>query len=200
MIIKIVCAGDEAFGKIYREEPDEFLLGVDGGIHSILRAGKIPDLALGDFDSVDIRSVSAFCHTIRIYPQMKDEGDLELAIREIADWPAERISIYNATGGRIDHFLAAINLLLRYSHLPLEIIDLRNRICLLDDGSIILPSSYRYCSFFAISEDTVISLSGFKYELSNYRLHPTDNLCLSNEVLSEGLVRTNKKLLLVQSF
>lgn len=200
MIIKIVCAGEEGFAKLYRKDVDEFLIGVDGGINSILRTGNIPDLALGDFDSIDIRKVSAKCHTLRIYPQAKDYGDLELAIQEIETWHAERISIYNATGGRIDHFLAAVNILIRYQHLPLEIIDLRNWICLIDDGYKPQKSEYRYCSFFAISEATVISLNGFKYELHDYALAPTDNLCLSNEIIQEAVVRTNKKLLLVQSF
>jgi thiamine pyrophosphokinase len=199
MIVKIVCAGDDSFSKLYQKEEGEFLLGVDSGCLSIIAAGGYPDLAIGDFDSIDIQKIIPFSKIIKIFPENKDYSDLELAIREIENYRAQKIHIYNVTGGRLDHFFAALNVLIRYSHLNLEILDERNRFRIISGKTEVFRSKYRYLSFFAIDDDTHISLSGFKYDLDNYHLERTDNLCLSNEVINHGIIITDKKVLIVET-
>lgn len=199
MIAKLVCAGADSFRELYIPEEGELLVGVDGGTMKIIEAGLRPHLAIGDFDSGDLAFIARHAERLVIFPERKDYGDLELAVREIAPLKPEKVLVFNGTGGRLDHFLTAVNVLIRYSDLNIEILDGRNSIKIVA-GSVEVPkSAYKYCSFFAVEEGTVISLSGFKYNLKEHRLAPYDNLCLSNEVEEAGLVRTNKKVLMVRT-
>lgn len=198
MIIKIVCAGFDEFKKLYTPSPSEMLVGVDGGINEIVRLGKEVDLAVGDFDSCNIEEVVMYCNKIRVYPKDKDLGDLELAILEVKDFEFEKIEIYNATGGRLDHYQACINILAKYPNLNIELIDGRNRIKVTDKNVEIKQSEYKYVSLFAIDDGAKVTLTGFKYDLNNYSLNRLDNLALSNEIIADiAKIEVNGKRLLM---
>ncbi len=199
MIAKMVCAGSDCFKELYEHDDDEFLVGVDGGALSIIASGYRPQFALGDFDSGNLAEIASYCDLIKIYPSRKDYGDLELAVMEISKFNPEKIFIYNATGDRLDHFLATVNVLVKYPKLNIEILDCRNSIKLLVKDALISKTNYKYLSLFALEDETIISLKGFKYNLENYHLARFDNLCLSNETDCDGKISTNKKLLLVQT-
>jgi len=197
MIIKIVCAGNNHFEELYQKDEDELLVGVDGGIENILNLGLKVDLALGDFDSTDIEKVKAACSNVKVFPKEKDFGDLELAIIEVIDLDFEKIIIYNATGNRLDHFYATINVLIKYSDYNIEILDKSNSIKIIKNDTIIEKTKYKYCSLFAVEEDTIISLTNLKYNLTDYLLKRDDNLCLSNEIIEKGLIKVNNRKLIV---
>ncbi|MDD4000206.1 MAG: thiamine diphosphokinase [Bacilli bacterium] len=199
MIIKLVCAGGGGFQELYEHDEGEFLVGIDGGSLSIIKAGLKLDYAIGDFDSVNLALIAPYAALVKIYPSKKNYSDLELAIREFADLKPKKIIIYNGTGGRLDHFLAAINLIIKYDYLDIELLDGSNSIKLLLNDSIIKKTKYKYLSLFALEAGTVISLQGLKYNLDNYHLSCLDNLCISNEISTEAKICTNKKLLLVQT-
>ena len=112
MIAKLVCAGVDAFKEIYAPDENEILVGVDGGALKIIEAGYKPKIAIGDFDSGNLLLIARHAERMIIHPEKKDHGDLELAIQEIAPLEPEKILIYDSTGGRLDHFLAALNILI----------------------------------------------------------------------------------------
>jgi thiamine pyrophosphokinase len=198
MIIKIVCAGFDEFKRLYTPAKKEMLVGVDGGINEIVRLGKEVDLAVGDFDSCNIEEVVMYCNKIRVYPKDKDLGDLELAILEVKDMKFDKIEIHNATGGRLDHYQACINILAKYADLNIELIDGRNRIRVIDKNIEIENSDYQYVSLFAIDDGARVTLTGFKYDLNNYLLNRLDNLGLSNEVIADkAKIEVNGKRLLM---
>lgn len=201
MIIKIVNAGVNCFKNMYRPDPDEFLVGVDGGIYNIIELGLGVDLAVGDFDSCNIEEVITHCSEVITYPKEKDYSDLELALQGVLQKGARRIEIYNATGGRLDHFIAALNLVIRFAHYNVEMFDERNHIYVIDKTTVIKKSHYKYCSFFAAEESVHISLSGFKYNLKDHLLLPLDNLCLSNEICDEEgkITFEGKKVLVMET-
>ena len=198
MIIKIVCASKDEFKELYTKSNEEMLVGVDGGIYEIISLDKKVDLAVGDFDSCNIEEVVMHCNKIRVYPKDKDFGDLELAIMEVKDLEFEKIEIYNATGGRLDHYQATLNVLAKYSYLNIELIDLKNRIRVIDKHLKLSKSEYKYISLFAIDDSTRVTLTGFKYDLSNYLLNKLDNLVLSNEIVDNfGEIEVNGKRLIL---
>lgn len=198
MIIKIVCAGINNFQELYTEDENEMLVGVDGGIYEIVNMNKKVDLAVGDFDSCNIEEVVMHCNKIRVFPKDKDYGDLELAVMEVKDLNFDKIQIYNATGGRHDHYQATLNVLAKYSDLNIEIIDKTNRIRVVDKPIKVIKGDNKYVSLFAIDEGVRVTLNGFKYPLTNYLLNKLDNLGLSNEILEdEGEIEINGKRVLL---
>ena len=80
---------------------------------------------------------------------------------------------------------------------------------LIDDNSLIRlcdyeenfqKDEYKFYSFFALSEVEGLSLSGFKYELTDYTLKPFDTLGVSNELVSDGFLSFKSgELLLIKT-
>ena len=55
-----------------------------------------------------------------------------------------------------------------------------------------------YVSFVPLSEETIISLAGFKYVLDDYVLHQGLSICQSNEIKEdEAFIKIKKGLLIV---
>jgi thiamine pyrophosphokinase len=92
----------------------DLVIGADGGAARALEWGLVPDLVVGDMDSLaaDIQPVlegrgSEFV----IHPRAKDETDLELALTVAVERGAREIIVLGALGGRLDHTLANVLLL-----------------------------------------------------------------------------------------
>ena len=91
--------------------PDDHLYAADGGLHHILAFDQLPNLVIGDLDSIDgglVRRLKSRSIEILQYPPRKDETDLELALREAVKRGAEEILIFGALGGRWDQTFANI--------------------------------------------------------------------------------------------
>ncbi len=92
-----------------------FLIAVDGGANHCFEMGLIPNLILGDFDSIEPHVLEAFSNVSKQhYPSNKDKTDLELAIEYVYHSQTEKIIAFGALGGRTDHILGNLILLSRY--------------------------------------------------------------------------------------
>jgi len=100
----------------------------DGGTQHALALGLIPEVIIGDLDSLPPEIVSqmeAAGVTIHRHPEDKDQTDLELALAlAVAEKPKE-ILLVTALGGRLDQMLANILLLTHpdYASVRLILID-----------------------------------------------------------------------------
>jgi len=93
----------------------DFVIAVDGGLNHCVRLGLPPSLLLGDLDSVtpdQVEAMTALGVRIERFPPAKDETDLELALLWAAANGFSSILIFGALGGRIDHTIANLSLLL----------------------------------------------------------------------------------------
>ncbi len=94
-------------------------IAADSGIHHAHRAGRDPDVLIGDLDSVRRsaldRAVAAGTEIVR-HPVDKDDTDLSLAVDLVLDRTADAASttdvlVVGGHGGRSDHLLANLLLL-----------------------------------------------------------------------------------------
>ncbi len=95
------------------------VIAADAGGHYFLTAQplplRLPDFLLGDFDSLEPSERQRLIDlgaSLRQFPAQKDETDLELALDLAIAEGASEIRILGALGGRIDHTLGNIGLLL----------------------------------------------------------------------------------------
>ena len=181
---------------LYFQEANEFIVGVDAGLTLLLEKGMTIDLAVGDFDSIDeetlaqVRSISK--ETIQL-PVKKNQTDLAFALEYLyQNMDYQSITVYGGIGGRIDHFLANINLIKQYD---LEFIDNHHRLYPLKKGQYQVYNQHTYISFFAIEDVYDLTIKGFEYELDNYYLSKNDSLCVSNR--GSGEIAFSKGRLLV---
>jgi thiamine pyrophosphokinase len=92
----------------------DLVIAADGGANWLARHGLVPDVLVGDMDSVgdEIRNcVERDGGLLVMAEREKDETDLELALLEAVGMGAQEITILGALGGRVDHALANVCLL-----------------------------------------------------------------------------------------
>ncbi len=182
--------------RLYYEEADEYLVGVDSGLDQMITAGLRIDLAVGDFDSIAPTNLEKVRHQATVAVELdkeKNMTDLAYALDHVYNHLVyESIEVYGGVGGRVDHLIANINLLKKYD---LSFRDERNRLYVLKKGSHRITNLHRYISFFAIEDVYNLSISGFRYEIDNYFLSTSDSLCVSNE--GSGEIAFSKGRLLV---
>lgn len=180
--IKVFCGpGNQALKNVYFEEPGEFIVGVDSGLDYLVENGIRIDLAVGDFDSVNPLLLDEVLRrakeVVRLSPQ-KNMTDLAYAIDYLYNtMEYGSITVYGGIGGRVDHFLANLNLLKKYD---LCFRDSRTVMYALRKGRHHIENFHRYVSFFAIEDVYDLMLKGFNYELDHYFLRTDDSLCVSN--------------------
>ncbi len=184
-----------------------FVIGVDRGAHWLITKGIVPDLAIGDFDSVndgEFEMIKKSVKVVKKFPPEKDFSDLELAVDEATKLNPRSIAIYGATGGRLDHFFTAAFLLKKIlaAKIPAKLIDEDHEILLVDKKSSFEKSKkIKYFSIFPFSPICRVSLKGFKYNLSEKTLRFGDTIGLSNEIKSgkAEIDVANGTLLIVRS-
>lgn len=93
---------------------DAYVVAADSGLTQAVALGRHVDLAVGDFDSVDLVALQAAADagtTIERHPVAKDETDLELGLAAAVAQGAARVIVVGGHGGRVDHFIAGALLL-----------------------------------------------------------------------------------------
>ena len=137
MDVAIVSGGTAPSERLFRGylEKVDFIIAADRGSECLYNYGIVPDLLLGDFDSVKkeiLDTIKLHIKEVLEFPPEKDYTDTEIAIIEAIKRGAKKIYLFGATGSRMDHTLGNIGLLLtaKKRGVTLEIIDDNNRLYL----------------------------------------------------------------------
>ncbi|RNA69640.1 thiamine diphosphokinase [Alteribacter keqinensis] len=187
-----------------RKHQNAVWIGVDRGVYTLLQNGVTPKAAFGDFDSVteeERQWIKDKAFPLEVYPEEKDETDLEIALNRALLEQPDHIYIYGATGGRLDHLFANVQLLFKglKENVPVTLIDRQNRLELKGPGTYELQRREEtYFSFIPISSKVeALSMTGFKYELDRHTLIQGTTLCVSNEIIKDtGMVTFEEGFLL----
>ena len=166
----------------------DFLVAADGGYEYAELLGVVPDVIVGDFDSSDISESCS--NSIKVYPKLKDDTDMMIAVKEGLKNECTHFYIFGALGGRFDHSLGNV-LLLNYlldNNAFGVLIDSRNYVYAVDPANpLIIKKKDNYkISLIPISDEcTVIKTTGLLYSLFNARLTNAYPLGISNEFISQ---------------
>lgn len=161
------------------------VIAVDGGFASLEAAGCVPDLALGDFDSLGFVPEGV---PVKLFPAEKDASDMELALEEALTCGAGTVEVYGALGGRLDHTLANLSLLASFAERGLDVMAVgeRERIALLvGPGELLVEAADEgIVSVFSLTDaSTGVCEEGLKYELDGATLTNRTSWGLSNELV-----------------
>jgi thiamine pyrophosphokinase len=191
-------------------QADDYLIAADGGANHLLKMGILPEIVIGDLDSVDedtLFDLTSANVEIKQYSEDKDETDIELALRYAVELRPSAILIVGALGGRLDQTLANLSIL---TDPTLPGIDIR-----LDDG----VEEVFFCRASAGKggqvevqgrSGDIISLipwhgsvegvhtEGLKWPLYGEMLFPDKSRGISNEMVkNEASIRIQSGLLLI---
>lgn len=170
-------------------EKSDFTIAADGGAQYAVHLGIQPDLLVGDFDSIAESDLQYFREAgvpIEQFPKEKDETDMELAIRLLEEKEIREITLFGASGSRLDHTFLNTLLILKAKKRETKIIliDETNEIRALEEKMTITKRD-GYLSVMPVDSSILISLSGVEYPLERKRIYLGDGLGVSNEITSE---------------
>ncbi|MDM5226266.1 thiamine diphosphokinase [Cytobacillus sp. NJ13] len=170
-------------------------VGVDRGVLTLIQNGIQPKMAFGDFDSVskeELLIIEEKVKELNRFKPEKDETDMELALNWALGQNPEKIRLFGATGGRLDHLFANIQLLIKpvlaENFVSVEIIDKKNKIYIKGPGEYIIKQNpnFKYISFVPITmEIKGLTLRNFKYPLTDRTVPAGSTLCISNELIDD---------------
>ena len=179
-----------------------FLVCADGGGNSALLSGRLPDVLIGDLDSITpenlVKCIEGGTKIIR-YPKEKDQTDLELALdytrfQAPTGYLESEIWLYGATGGRIDHLLGNIALLLNYARRGWKIIlkDPEHLIWIIQKQESISANIGQEISLISLTEKAVVTTEGFYYPLKYENLFQDSTRGISNYLMgTQGFIQVD---------
>ncbi|MCD6486553.1 MAG: thiamine diphosphokinase [Syntrophobacterales bacterium] len=144
----------------------------DGAAQRLKELDMAPDFIVGDMDSIDediLRYFEAGGSKIIRYPGDKDETDTQLALERAFEMDPDEIRILGALGGRVDHMLANISLLVMCAKrgVAAKIVDKDCELLVIDRVCVINGREGETVSLIPMSTDVSgITLKGFRYPLS----------------------------------
>jgi len=172
-------------GDFYGGEPPhkgDYIIAADGGYVELVARGFKPNLIVGDFDSLG--SVPQH-HDVIPAPEDKDDTDMMLAVKHGLERGCTEFIINGALGGRFDHSLANIQVLLYISNRGARGVLVGRDICIttVTNGSIgfMTGSSGRVSVLCLGSSAEGVTLTGVKYPLDEAKLSGDYPVGVSNE-------------------
>jgi len=160
------------------------VVAVDGGLNYCDSMEIIPNLIIGDLDSVCPKILEKYSNnSILRYPLEKDESDLELAIIELIRRGVPSIALFGVLGKRIDHLLYTLNLLARYPSQLIIFSETETIFCLQKENHIISKQG-QTLSLIPLNSVLGVSTKGLKWEVKNARFNKNfmslSNICIND--------------------
>ena len=157
------------------------VIAADGGLRHTAALGLVPDMIIGDMDSLRHEDVPPGAI---LYPSRKDDTDMMLAVKKGLAIGAEEFFLFGGMGGRFDHTCANIQTLAYLAEHGARgwLLDENHRICILERGELTLGPEYHYLSVFAYGGVcTGVRITGAEYNLEDAVLEPSFPLGVSNQ-------------------
>jgi thiamine pyrophosphokinase len=168
------------------------VIAANGGAHHLLALDRLPDLLIGDLDSISAevqRRLEEGGTKIISHHRAKEETDLELALQyAVAHYENVPILIFATLGGRLDQALANI-LLLAHPALQgrtVQLVEPDQRAWLIESGTRIQGQPGDTVSLIPLGGDVLVAeTSGLRWPLRRESLHFGPARGISNEMTSD---------------
>lgn len=165
----------------------------DSGAEMLIDAHILPDILIGDFDSIDPKTEDYYRRqkvTLEALPKEKNVTDTEYALEVLLKKDIDEIIILGAFGGRIDHELAVLTRISQHhlEHPGIRLVALSPEIalCAIQTGQYTICNKRKYLSVIAMDpQGMMLSYKGLKYPLHNFKLPFGSARAVSNELEEE---------------
>lgn len=186
--------------------PAAMCIAADSGIDHARHLGLVPDVAVGDFDSVSADGLAWVRQTgaqVFEHSADKDQTDLELAMEHAVAADPDRIVVAALGGGRLDHFLANFAVLAdrRYCDSTVDCMVGTALVSVVHRHRRLVGESGEHISLLPVNGDADgIVTTGLAYELRHEGLRAGSSRGVSNyfEATSASVSLTEGTLLAIQ--
>lgn len=165
-----------------------YVVAVDGGLAHCHEYGIVPDLIVGDFDSLpDATELLGWAHQHDIeivqVPPDKDYTDLSLALMVCRDLAIPQTRVIGCFGGLLDHQLAVLGSMAAIADCS-EVMLMgpdgqKAHILANQDSTCEVPADYRF-SVIALSGQACVSVTGARWNLMRQQLSGLSDWGVSN--------------------
>lgn len=177
------------YGLTCQPQPGDYVIAADGGWKICCQTGVMPDLLLGDFDSLE--RVPEFENIHRV-PVEKDDTDMMLAVKQGLALGETEFHLYGGMGGkRTDHTIANLQTLAYLARRGAKGWlygdgEVYTAIC---DGTITYPAREKgILSVFCLGADASgVTIRGGQYHLENAVLTADFPLGVSNHFVGQPI-------------
>lgn len=176
----------------------------DGGANSLYKLGLVPDLIIGDLDSINPSVLKHYSNKSEIlHYTRQNDTDVEKCLKYAIKNKFSRSVILGATGDRLDHTICNLGILLKFSN--------RINVSMMHESSYLQVLSGRNTldavkgetvSIYGFNNKTKITTVGLKYPLKYAALPFGERESTSNIALKEKIeiYITGGKVFLVRDF
>lgn len=186
---------------------DKYIICADGAAKYLMKINSIPDLLVGDFDSInsnDLQWMKDQGVACKKFPARKNATDTELALEYAMKMKPQSITLLGALGSRQDHSIANIMLLYQMLQNKIQgkIIDENHEIIMIDNEIQIEGEIGDTISILPITPIVYgVTLKGLEYPLIDQDIMMGSSLGISNVFSSSKAIITLKKgiLLVIKS-
>lgn len=182
----------------------DYIISADGATNHISKLNIVPNVIIGDFDSIDSSILKEYENKgVKIlgFKKDKDETDTDLAVKHALELGFKDILMFGCTGDRFDHTFANVSLLrmLINKDINASISDYKNEIYLIKDKIKLEGKEGDYLSLLPLSEKVEgVTTEGLKFPLKDAEIIMGKTIGISNEFISsKAIVHIRKGLLLV---
>ncbi len=160
---------------------DDFFIFCDSGLSHMESLGVLPNLIIGDFDSHE--KPEEICETITL-PREKDDTDTFFAAKEAIKRGFSDFLLLGVCGGRLDHTLGNISILL-YLHsrgAKAKLLDDFSEMEIVDNTPKHIPDAFTYFSVINIDGTASgITIENAKFPIKKAEITPDYQYGISNE-------------------
>lgn len=191
----IIGAGELTVTQIPVRDED-YVIAADGGYLYCKMLKIVPDLILGDLDSVGEQEAEELSRIrkqdperIVVLPAEKDETDMLAAIHAGLEEGCREFYIYAGQGGRLEHTIANIQCLkyIRECGAAGYLMDGTGMILVAQNETVsFLPTAQGYLSLFSMGDRAEgVTIRNMKYELNSAAITNSFPIGISNEFIGE---------------
>jgi thiamine pyrophosphokinase len=176
----------------------------DGGANTAYRYKLLPDIIIGDLDSIKKEVIKYYekkCLIKKISQQ--DDTDVEKCLEYAINKKISEVVLLGATGNRLDHSFCNLGILLKYfSKIKITMIHGKSILRVYHGKISLVTIPGETISFYGIDSRTKFISSGLKYPLTNFSLPFGERESTSNEAIGNKIDLTIKggKAFIIRDF
>jgi thiamine pyrophosphokinase len=158
----------------------DYIIGVDGGNNFLKKIGILPDLCMGDLDSIKPEVINWLKgRKIMKFSKDKDKSDTYLALQKAETFNPKEIFLFGGLGKRIDHTFSNLLLLSKFDFVfkeeNIEIFSVKGM------NSVRVNCKIgETWSLFPLEKVEGLNINGFKYPIENGIMEIENPYGLSN--------------------
>jgi len=181
------------------------IIALDGAALPCIREGIIPDIVLGDFDSLDRSLIDRLAKKYDIefiYLPDQNSTDLEKSFYYILDYKPKSISVCQATGLRLDHSIHNLRLLRRiHSQISdVTIYTEMEKVQFIRDKTIIISAEHNEPIALLAFPEAIVTSKGLKFDMNNTLLKFAERESTSNHLVNgSARIKIKGEILLIIS-